>query len=85
MLFASSFLDFIKFAPFAFIIELCLFPQFTKMSQWFRTGLLESKVPSKIITKILFKANIENTNKEQIHSKKLECDSVYDEISKYRM
>lgn len=56
-----------------------------KINQWLKNGLLEGKVTSKIITKILFKTNIEKTNREQIDSGTIEYDSVYDGVNKCKM
>lgn len=54
----------------------CIFPQFTKMKQWLKIGLLEGKVALRMTTKILFKANFENTSTEQVHTMNLEYDPV---------
>ena len=46
------------------------------MKQWLKNGLLKGKVMQKIRTKILFKANTEHTNSEQIDGMNIEYDSV---------
>lgn len=46
------------------------------MKQCFKNSLLKGKVMQKIRTKILFKANTEHTNSEQIHGINIEYDSV---------
>lgn len=56
-----------------------------KINQWLKNGLLEGKVTPKIITKILFKAKIENTNRDQVDSRTIEYDSVYDAVNKSKM
>lgn len=77
-------IDFSKFAPFVFIMNF-IFPQFSKMNQWCKIGLLEDKVAPRMKMKILFKANSENTNTEQIHTINLEYDLVYYGANKCEM